>query len=60
VDVRHLVRDARSRRDDEVGSILGDPFLAEVAALLPYLDSTQRMLFSGAVRDAALGRRRIA
>jgi transcriptional regulator with XRE-family HTH domain len=40
VDVRHLVRDARSRRDEEVGSILGDPFLAEVAALLPYLDST--------------------
>jgi transcriptional regulator with XRE-family HTH domain len=60
VDVRHLVRDARSRRDEEVGSILGDPFLAEVAALLPYLDSTHRMLFSGAVRDAALGRRRIA
>jgi transcriptional regulator with XRE-family HTH domain len=60
VDVRHLVRDARSRRDEEVASLLGDPFLAEVAALLPYLDSTQRMLFSGAARDAALGRRRIA
>ena len=57
---RPLGRDARSRRDEEVGSILGDPFLAEVAALLPYLDSTHRMLFSGAVRDAALGRRRIA
>ena len=60
VDVCHLVRDARSRRDEEVASILGDPFLAEVAALLPNLDSMQRMLFSGAVRDAALGRRRTA
>ena len=60
VDVCHLVRDARSRRDEEVASILADPFLAEVAALLPHLDSMQRMLFSGAVRDAATGRRRSA
>ncbi len=60
VDVSHLVRDARSRRDEEVAAILGDPFLAEIAALLPTLDSMQRMLFSGAVRDAALGRRRSA
>lgn len=60
VDVSHLVRDARSRRDEEVAAILGDPFLAEIAALLPNLDSMQRILFSGAVRDAALGRRRSA
>ena len=60
VDVCHLVRDARSRRDEEVASILADPFLAEIAALLPHLDSMQRMLFSGAVRDAATGRRRTA
>jgi transcriptional regulator with XRE-family HTH domain len=60
VDVCQLVRDARSRRDEEVAAILADPFLAEIAALLPHLDSMQRMLFSGAVRDAALGRRRIA
>jgi hypothetical protein len=43
-----------------VASILADPFLAEIAALLPQLDSMQRMLFSGALRDAALGRRRTA
>jgi len=60
VDVCHLVRDARSRRDEEIASMLADPFLAEVAALLPHLDSMQRMLFSGAVRDAAAGRRRTA
>ncbi len=60
VDVCHLVRDARSRRDEEIASMLADPFLAEVAALLPHLDSMQRMLFSGAVRDAATGRRRTA
>ena len=35
VDVRQLVQDARSRRDDEVASILADPLLAEIAALLP-------------------------
>jgi len=60
VEVRQLVRDARSRRDEEVASILGDPFLAEVAAILPHLDSLHRTLFFGAVRDAAVGRRRTA
>jgi transcriptional regulator with XRE-family HTH domain len=60
VEVRHLVRDARSRRDEEVASILGDPFLGEVAALLPRLDPLHRTLFFSAVRDAAVGRRRTA
>jgi transcriptional regulator with XRE-family HTH domain len=60
VDLSQLVRDARSRRDEEVAAILSDPFLAEIATLLPRIDSLQRTLFSGAVRDAALGRRRIA
>ena len=60
VDLCQLVRDSRSRRDEEVAAILTDPFLAEVAALLPHLGSMHRMLFSGAVRDAATGRRRSA
>jgi transcriptional regulator with XRE-family HTH domain len=60
VEVRHLVRDARSRRDEEVTSILSDDFLCEVAALLPHLDSLHKTLFLGAVRDAAMGRRRTA
>jgi len=60
VDVCQLVRDSRSRRDDEVTAILADPFVAEIAALLPRLDSLHRTLFYGAVRDAAMGRRRTA
>ena len=60
VDLCQLVRDARSRRDEEVAAILADPFLAEVAAILPHLSAMHRMLFSGAVRDAASGRRRSA
>jgi transcriptional regulator with XRE-family HTH domain len=60
VEVRQLVRDARSRRDEEVTEILNDPFLAEIAPLLPHLDSLHRTLFFGAVRDAATGRRRTA
>jgi transcriptional regulator with XRE-family HTH domain len=60
VDVCHLVRDSRSRRDEEVAAILADPFLAEVAALLPRLDSLQRTLFYGALRDKAAGQRRTA
>jgi transcriptional regulator with XRE-family HTH domain len=60
VDVCQLVRDARSLREEEVAAILGDPFLAEIAALLPALDSLHRTLLYGAVRDAAIGRRRTA
>lgn len=60
VDICQLVRDSRSRREEEVAAILNDPFLAEVAALLPRLDSLHRTLIYGAVRDAATGRRRTA
>ena len=60
VDVCQLVRDARSLREEEVVAILSDPFLAEIAALLPSLDSLHRTLLYGAVRDAAIGRRRTA
>jgi transcriptional regulator with XRE-family HTH domain len=60
VDMRQLVRDARSLRDEEVGSILADPLLAEIAALLPFLDSLHRSLINGAAHDMALGHRRIA
>jgi hypothetical protein len=60
VDVRQLVRDSRSRRDEEVAAILADPFLAEIAALLPHLELAASTLFYGAVRDAAMGRRRTA
>ena len=60
VDVCQLVRDSRSRRDEEVASIFADPFLAEIAAMLPHLEPLQRTLIYGAVRDAATGRRRSA
>jgi transcriptional regulator with XRE-family HTH domain len=60
VNVSALVRDARSRREDEIASVMADPFLAEIAALLPHLDSLQRTLIYGAVRDASTGRRRTA
>jgi len=60
VDVCQLVRDSRSRRDEDVAAIFADPFLAEIAALLPQLDSLHRTLVYGAVRDVATGRRRTA
>lgn len=60
VDISQLVRDARSVRDEEVAAIFSDPFLAEIAALLPHLEPMHRTLFQGAVRDAAMGRRRTA
>ena len=60
VDISQLVRDARSVRDEEVAAIFADPFLAEIAAMLPHLEPMHRTLFQGAVRDAAMGRRRSA
>jgi transcriptional regulator with XRE-family HTH domain len=60
VDVSQLVRDARSRRDEEVSAILADPFLAEIAAILPHMDNLQRTLLYGAIRDRASGQRRLA
>jgi len=60
VEMRQLVRDERSLRDEEVASILSDPFLAEITALLPHLNPQHRALFLGALRDAAMGRRRTA
>ena len=57
VDMRQLVRDSRSRRDEEVSAILSDPFLAEIASMLPHLDSLHRTLLYGSVaiwlRDGA-------
>ncbi len=47
VDMSQLVRDSRSRRDEEVAAILADPLLAEIAALLPRLDSLHRSLLYG-------------
>jgi len=55
VDVRQLVQDARSRRDDEVAAILADPLLGEIAALLDRLDPLHRSLIIGSARDMALG-----
>jgi len=60
VDICQLVRDARSCREEEVAAILSDPFLAEIAALLPHLDSLHRTLVSSQMRDMATGRRRTA
>jgi transcriptional regulator with XRE-family HTH domain len=60
VDLTMLVRDARSRRDEEVAAILADPFLAEIAAMLPQLDPLHRTLLQGSVRDMAIGHRRTA
>jgi transcriptional regulator with XRE-family HTH domain len=60
VDVCQLVRDTRSRREAEVTAIFADPFLAEIAVLLPSLSQLQRTLFYSSLRDAAAGRRRTA
>jgi transcriptional regulator with XRE-family HTH domain len=58
VDICALLRDARSRRQGETNAIMSDPFLAEIAALMPSLDGFQRAMFLNHVREMASGRRR--
>jgi transcriptional regulator with XRE-family HTH domain len=58
VNICALLRDARSRRQAETNAIMDDPFLAEVASLLPQLDGFQRSMFLNQVREMASGRRR--
>ncbi len=60
VDVCDLVRDARSRKCEDTQSVLGDPFLAEIAPYIAQLDAFQRSVFLNQVRDLATGRRRMA
>src|SRR5579863_7341329 len=60
VEVSQLVRDSRSRREEEVAAILADPFLAEIAAMLPHLDNLHRTLIYGSLRDMVVDRRRTA
>ncbi|HUX44635.1 MAG TPA: helix-turn-helix transcriptional regulator [Terracidiphilus sp.] len=60
VEMCQLVRDSRSRREEEVAAILADPFLAELASMLPELDSLHRTLVYGSVRDMSTGKRRTA
>jgi transcriptional regulator with XRE-family HTH domain len=60
VDICELLRDARSRRDQETACVMSDPFLAEIASLVSQLDPFQRSMFLNQVREMAMGRRRLA
>jgi len=60
VDMCNLLHDARNRQHDDNISVLGDPFVAEIAPLLSKLDALQRSLFLNQVREMAMGRRRTA
>src|SRR6202046_3045739 len=60
IDICNLLRDARSRKHEETASILGDPFLAELAPYISQMDTLQRSMFLNQVRDLAMGRRRSA
>ena len=53
VDLCHLVRDERSQREEEMSTILSDPFLAEIVACLPQLEPLHRSMLLNHVRDLA-------
>jgi transcriptional regulator with XRE-family HTH domain len=53
VDICQLVRDGRSRHDEEVAEVLADPFLAELATFLPQLEALQRSMLLNMARDRA-------
>jgi len=68
VDICQLVRDGRSRRNEEIAEIFADPFLAELAQFLPKLEALQRSMLLNhardrareAARELAMGKRRTA
>jgi transcriptional regulator with XRE-family HTH domain len=60
VNICALLRDARSRRQTETNAIFADPFLAEIASLMPQIDSFQRAMFLNQVREMGSGRKRTA
>ena len=51
---------AKIWRDEQVAAILADPLLAEIAALMHFLEPLHRSLVVGEARDLATGRRRTA
>jgi transcriptional regulator with XRE-family HTH domain len=53
VGVSQLAPDSRSRREEEAAAVLADPFLAEIASLLPRIDSFHRSMIYQAFRDRA-------
>lgn len=60
VDISALLRDAKSRQQDETAVLMTDPFLSEIAQFCKGLDDVQRSIFLNHVRELAAGRRRMA
>lgn len=60
VDISTLLRDSKTRRQDETAVLMTDPFLAEIAMYTSQLDEVQRSIFLNHVRELAAGRRRSA
>ncbi len=56
VDVRDLICDAQSRRENEVAALFQEEFLGEIARLADKLNPLQRALVLRAAHDAAIGR----
>jgi len=60
ITVCDLLRDNRSRRQEETVAIFADSFLAEIIPYMDQLDSYHRSIIINQVRDLASGRRRTA
>lgn len=58
VDISALLRDAPKRQTSELDTMLGDPFLSEIAKFAPHLTSTQKSIFLNHVREMAQSRSR--
>lgn len=56
VEIRDLLCDERSRREEEIEAIFADDFMKEIVGYLPKLSSLYRALILRAARDAATTR----
>ena len=60
VHVSVLLRDDRARMDEEVTSLMNDPFLVELLPFVRRMDQLQRSIFLNQARELSVGRRRSA
>ena len=57
VRITVLLLDSSARRAAHLSALLADPFLAEIASVLPRMDALARVLTLRAAREAAEGAR---
>lgn len=60
VHISVLLRDDRTRMQEEASTLMADPFMVELLPFIRRMDNLQRSIFLNQARELAVGRRRSA